>query len=109
MINQLQRHFVIAFGTEQGVFAEAVEEPLLKRLGRQYSIAVGVFRHIGRYPISQVFSHFFIPYVSVQSVIPDSMKSLWQNMLNHPSDELENRECFVFNLAGFVVPIQDIP
>lgn len=105
MRNQLQRHFVMTFGTDQRVFPEAVEEALLKRLGRQYSIAVGVFRHLGRYNISQLLSHFFIPYVSVQSVISDSMKSLWQNMLYHSSNKTQDRECFVFNLSGFVVPI----
>ena len=105
MRNQLQQHFVITFGTEQRVFSEAVEEPLLKRLGRQYSVSVGIFRHIWRYDVSQLFSRFFIPYVSVQSVISDSMKSLWQNMLYHASNKAQDRECFVFNLPGFVVPI----
>ena len=102
---QLQRHFVVTFGTDQRVFAEAVEEPLLKRLGRQYSVSVGIFRHICRYDISQLFSHFFIPYVSVKTIISDSVKSLWQNVLNHPSNKSQDREGFVFNLPGFVVPI----
>ena len=107
MRDQLQHHIVMTRGTDQRVFSEAVEEPLLKRLGRQYPVAIGIFRHICRYDIGQLFSHFLIPYISVQSVISDSMKSLWQNMLNHPSDELENRKCFMFNLSGFVVPIPE--
>ncbi len=105
MINQLQQHFVIAFRTGQRVFPKAVKEPLLKRLGRQYSVAVGVLRHVGRYNIGQLFSHFLIPYVSVKTIISDSLKSLWHNMLSHPSNKSRDRECLVFNLAGFVVTI----
>lgn len=95
----------MTFGTDQRIFSEAVEESLLKRLGRHYPVAVGVFRHICRYDISQLFSHFLIAYVSVQSVISDSVKSLGQNMLYHSSNKTQGRECFMFNLAGFVVPI----
>ena len=105
MKNQLQRHFVMTGRTDQRVFSEAVEEPLLKRFGRHYAIAVGIFWHICRYDIRQLFSHFFIAYISVQTIISDSVKSLGQNMLYHASDELENREGFVFNLSGFMIPV----
>ena len=105
MIYQLQRHFVITFGTKQGVFTKAIEEPLLKRFCRQYSVSPGVIWHICRYNICELFSHFFVTYVSVKAVISNSLKTLWQNVLNHTSDELEYRESFVFNLSCLVVPI----
>jgi len=105
MRDQLQRHFVMTFGTDQRVFSEAVKESLLKRFGRQYTVAVGVFRQIGREDIGQLFSHLLIPYISVKAVISDSVKSLRQNMLNHPSDKCQGGQCFVFNLAGFMVSI----
>ncbi len=95
----------MTFGTDQRIFSEAVEESLLKRFGRQNAVAVGVLRHIGRYDISQLFSHFLIAYVSVQAVISDSMKALGQNMLYHASNKTQGREGFVLNLSGFVVPI----
>ena len=60
---------------------------------------------MGRYNICKLFSHLFVTYISVQSVIADSVKSLWQNVLNHTSDESEDRKCFVFNLLGFVVTV----
>ena len=41
----------------------------------------------------------------MQSVISDSLKALWQDMLNHTSDESQDRKSFMFNLACFVVPI----
>ncbi len=109
MTNQLQRHFVITFRTKQRVFAEAIEETLLKRFLWQHSVASGVGGYISRYNICKLFSHFFVTYISVQSVITDSVKSLWQNVLSHTSDESEGGEGFVFNLLGFVftVPVAD--
>jgi len=109
MRNQLQRHWLIALGTKQGVFAKAVEEPLSKWFSRQHSVASWVIGHICRYNIRQLFSDLFVTYISMQSVITDSVKSFWQNVLNHPSDELEYRECFVFNLPCFMVmvPVAD--
>jgi len=105
MRNQFQRHFVITFLTKQGVFAEALEKTLLKRFGRQNPVAFGVCWCISREDFGKLLSHFFVTYISVQSVITDSVKSLWQNVLNHTSDELEDREGFVFNLLGFVVTV----
>ncbi len=102
---QLQRHFVITFWTKQRVFAETLEETLLKRLGRQNPVASGVGGYISRYDLRKLFSHLFVTCISVQSVITDSVKSLWQNVLNHTSDESEGRESFVFNLLGFVVTV----
>jgi len=102
---QLQRHFVITFGTKQRVFTEALEETLLKRLGWQNPVASVVGGYISRYNIRKLFSHLFVTYISVQSVITDSVKSLCQNVLNHTSDESEGREGFVFNLLGFVVTV----
>ena len=60
---------------------------------------------MSRYNIGKLFSHLFVTYISVQSVITDSVKSLWQNVLNHTSDESEGREGLVFNLLGFVVTV----
>ena len=95
----------MTFWTDQRVFSEAVKKSLLKRFGRHYAVAVGVLGQIGRDDIGKLFSHVFIPYVSVKTIISDSVKSLWQNMLNHPSDECQDRQCLVFNMAGFVIPI----
>ncbi len=105
MINQLQRHFVITLWAKQRIFAEAVEETLSKRFRRQYPITSGVIRHLGRYNIGKLFSHFLIAYVAVQAVITDSLKSFWQDVLCHPSDELEYGEGFLLNLASFMVPV----
>ena len=105
MRNQLQRHFVVAFRTKQWVFAKAFEETLLKRFRRQHSVPPGIIGHIGRYNIGELFSHFFVTYVSVQAVISNSLKTFWQYVLNHSSDELSSREGFMFNLFGFVIPI----
>jgi len=105
MRNQLQRHFVVTFGTDPRVFSKAVEEPLPKRFWRHYSVAVGVLWHSCREDVSQLFSHLLIPYVSVKTIISDSMKSLWQNMLYHASNETQDGEGFMFDLPGFVVPI----
>ena len=105
MTNQLQRHFVVTFGTKQRVFAKTLEESLLKRFLRQHSVSSGVGGYVGRDDLGKLFSHFLIAHIAVQSVITDSMKSLWQNVLDHTSDELERRKGFVFNLSAFVVSI----
>ncbi len=105
MRNQLQRHFVAAFRTKQRVLTKAFEETLSKRFCRHHSVPPWIIGHICRYNIGELFSHFFITYVSVKTVISNSLKTFWQYVLNHSSDELESREGFMFNLLCFVVPI----
>ena len=105
MTNQLQQHIVATFGTKQRILAEAIEETLLKRFLWQHSVTSGVSGHPGRYNICKLFSNFLVSHIAVQSIITDSVKSLWQNVLNHTSDESEYRKGFVFNLSCFVVTI----
>ena len=105
MINQLQRHIVTTFGTKQRVFLEALEEALRKRLGGQHPVASGVRRDIRREDLGQSFSHLLVTHIAVQSVITDSVKSFWQDVLNHTSNELACREGFMLNLSGFMVTI----
>ena len=105
MIYQLQRHFVITFGTKQRVFSEAIEETLLKWFVRQNPVASGVGGYISRDDFGKAFSHLLVTDIAVQSIITDSLESFWQNVLNHSSDELECREGFMFDLSCFVVTI----
>ncbi len=105
MIYQLQRHFVITFGTKQRVFSEAIEETLLKWFVRQNPVASGVGVYISRNDFGKAFSHLLVTDIAVQSIITDSLESFWQNVLNHSSDELECREGFMFDLSCFVVTI----
>ena len=105
MRNQLQRHFVITLWAKQRVFTKAVEEALLKRPGRQHSVASGVGRYVGGDNLGKLFSHLFVTYISVQAIISYSVKSLWQDVLDHPSHELQCRESFMLNLSCFVVPV----
>ena len=102
---QLQQHVAATLGTKQGVFTKAFEEPLLERFWRQNPVASGIDGCVSRNSFGKVFSHFLVSYVTVQSVISDSLKALWQNMLNHTSDESQDSESFVFNLSCLVVPI----
>ena len=105
MMNQLQRHIAITLWAKQWIFAEAVEETLLKRLGGQNPIASGINGTVGRDDLDQVFSDLLVTHIAVESVISDSMKSFGQDVLNHPSDELEYRECFMLNLSCLVVAV----
>jgi len=105
MPNQFQQHLVIALGTKQGVFTEAVEETLLKRFRRQYSVSSGVGGHIIGNDLANEFSHFLISDISMEAVITNSLKALWQNVLGHSSDEFQDGERFVFNLSCFMVPV----
>lgn len=109
MINQFQRHIVTTFRTKQGVFTEAVEETLLKRFGRQDSVASGVGGPIIGNDSANEFSDFLISDISMQAVVANSLKALWQNVLYHSSNELQDGERFVFNLSCFMVfvPIAD--
>ena len=105
MINQLQRHFITTFGAKQRVFTEAIEETLLKSFFGHYSVASGVSGHPGWHNICKLFSDLLVSHIAVQSVITDSVKSLWQNVLNHTSEESEDRKGFMFNLSCFVVAV----
>ena len=105
MTNQLQRHIATTVGTKQRVFSEAIEEALLKRLGWQNPVASGVGGYIIRDDFGKVFSHLLVTDIAVQSIITDSLKSFWQNVLNHSSHELECREAFMLDLSCFMVSI----
>jgi len=105
MINQLQRHVVITLWTQQRVFTEAVEEALLKRLGGQNPVSSGIDGTFRRDNLSQLFSDLLITHIAVESVISDSLKSFGQYMLNHPSNESQDWEGFVFNLPCLMVAI----
>ena len=73
---QIHLHFITTFGTKQGVFAEVLEETLLKRFGWQDPVAFGVSGCISRDDFGKLFSHLFVTYISMQSVITDSVESL---------------------------------
>jgi len=104
-MDQFQRHSIAAFGANQRVLTETVEEPLLERFCRQNSVASGVNRHICRYYFADSISHLLVSDIAVESVIADSVKPFWHNVLNHTADELQNREGLVFNLPCFVVTV----
>ena len=67
---------VITFGTKQGVFAKTFEETLSIRFCRQHCVALGIIGYIGRYNICKLFSDFFVTYVSVKTIISNSLKTL---------------------------------
>ena len=96
---------MITLGAKQRVFAEAIEETLLKRFLGRHSVASGIIGHLGRYNICQLFSHFLVTHIAVQSVISNSVKSFWQDVLNHSPQELEYVEGLVLDLSGFVVAV----
>ena len=95
MIDQLQRHFIMTFGAKQRVLAEAVEETLLKGLGRQNAVASGVGGYVGRDDLDQVFSDLLVTHVAVESEISDSVKSFWQDVLNHSSYSAGRVSCSI--------------
>lgn len=102
---QLQQHVAATLGAKQGVFTKAFEEPLLEWFCGQNPVSSGINGGVGRDDFDKVFSHFSVSYITVQSIISDSLKTLWENMLNHTSNESQDIESFMFNLSGFVVPI----
>ena len=105
MIDQLQEHNVVAFGTKQRVFPEAFKEPLCERFWPKNAISSGIIGYVGREDIFDVFSALAVTNIAVKPIITDSLKSLWQDVLHHSSDELDGREGFMLDLARFVVVI----
>jgi len=43
--------------------------------------------------------------VSVDAIVADTLKAFWKDMLGHASDEDQDGERFVFDLAGFMIAI----
>ena len=41
----------------------------------------------------------------MDAIIADALKAFWENMLDHASDEEQDGERFVFDLAGFMIAI----
>lgn len=109
MINQLQQHIVATFGTKQRVLAKAFEEALCKGLWRQYIISSGVVGDVRGKDFSKIFSGLFIAYIAMKPVVSDSLETLWQDMLDHASDEFEDGQPFMFDLFGFMVMIPVLP
>ena len=102
---QLQQHIAATLGTKQGVFPEAFEEALLKRFCRQNPVASVVNGNVSGNSLGNAFSHLLVTYVTMQPVISDSLKAFWQDMLYHPSNELDGGESLVFDLTCFMVTI----
>jgi len=48
---------------------------------------------------------FGIASVSVEAIIADALKAFWEDMLDHATDEDQDGESFVFDLAGFMIAI----
>jgi len=95
----------MALWTKQGVFAKAVKETLLKRLCRQHLITSGISVYISGDDLGKLLSDLLVTHVAMQTVITDSVKTFWQNMLCHASNELQNRKCFMLDLPCFVITI----
>lgn len=102
---QLQQHIAATLGAKQGVFPEAFEEALLKRFCRQNPVASGVNGSVSRNSLGKAFSHLLVTYITMQSVISDSLKALWQDVLHHSSNKLDGREGLVLDLTCFMVTI----
>jgi len=103
MINQLQRHIAATLGAKQGVFTETFEETLLKRFCRQDPVASGL--NVSGNSLGNAFSDLLVTHITMQAVISDSLKALWQDMLYHSCDELDGREGLVLNLSCFMIPV----
>jgi len=43
--------------------------------------------------------------VGVEAIVADALKAFWEDMLDHAADEDQDRERFVFDLAGFMIAI----
>jgi len=104
-MNQFQHHVITTFCTKQWIFSEAFEETLSERFWPKNSVASGVIGRLRRYNICEVFSHLLVTNIAVQSIISNSLKALWQDVLCHSSDELEGRKGFMLDLSGFVITI----
>ena len=109
MINQLQQHIVATFRAKQRVFPKAFKEALGKGLWWQYIISSGVVGDVRGKDFSKIFSGLFVAYIAMKPVVSDSLETLWQDMLDHASDEFEDGQPFMFDLFGFMVmiPVSD--
>lgn len=79
MPDQLQQHIAIPLWAKQGVFPEAFEETLLKRFYGQNPVASGIDGYVSRNSLGKAFSDLLVTYITMQSVISDSLKALWQD------------------------------
>ena len=105
MINQFQHHVIPTFWTKQWIFSEAFEETLSERFWPKNAVASGVIGRLWRYNICEVFSDFLVTNIAMKPVITNSLKALWQDVLYHSSDELEDSKGFMLDLSGFVITI----
>ncbi len=105
MINQFQHHVIPTFWAKQWIFSEAFEEALSERFWPKNAIASGIIGGLWRYNICKVFSDLLVTNIAMKSVITNSLKALWQDVLYHSPDELEDGKGFMLDLSGFVITI----
>lgn len=105
MINQFQHHVIPTFWAKQWIFSEAFEEKLSERFWPKNAVASGVIGGLWRYNICEVFSRLLVTNIAMKPVITNSLKALWQDVLYHSPDELEDGKGFMLDLSGFVITI----
>ena len=110
MIDQLPLQNIAALGADQRVFAEGFLEPLDEGRSGQHAVAFAVVRW-GR-GLGEGGQGFAVPGITgigVQAVIADALESFGQDVLDHASDEVQDRQSFVLDGVGLmvVVPVSD--
>lgn len=105
-IDQFPLHGIATLRAGQRVLAKGFLEPLCKRRSGKHSEATGIGRGCAGLPESgQSVSVPGITGVGVQPVIPDSLESFGQDMLDHASEEGQDRYGLRLDGLGLVVSI----
>jgi len=105
MEDQFQLEGIFATGTKEGIGAERLGEELSKRLTREDIEGGRVRRQRGRQVWGEELADLGIAGIGVEAIVADALKAFWKDMLDHAADEDQDRERFVFDLAGFMIAI----
>ena len=110
MVDQLQFHDLVTSWTSERIASKGLEKELSEGFARENPIAPGIDWHVMREDFGELCSDRFIADITVQAVIANSLKTLWENVLNHTTDKLKHRKVGMFDPFGMMVsiPIQHV-
>lgn len=105
MVDQLQFHDSVASRTSERVAIKGLEEELSEGFAGEDAKAFGIGRHVMREDLGEMCSDLLIADITVQAVIANALEALWENVLNHTTDETKNGKVCIFDLSGTMVPV----
>lgn len=105
MVDQFQFHDLAVAWTAERVSVKGLEKELKKGFAREDAKTVWVGRGIVLEDVGELCSDLFVADIAMQAVITNALEALWEDVLNHTTDETKDREGCILDLTGTMISV----